>query len=563
MSSSLTQKFHGFFSQTFTFLKDLREHNTQDWFDGHKENFYRYLDQPLRDLFTDLGSFVEQTFSAFQWETAPKTGKCISRIHIRGKSGVDLYYTHYWGAFYRRGQTKQNDAQLFVDVGPEKVRVGLHIGPQAKKVWARFQRNIKKSPHFFQSLLRELASKDSYLFEAVKKLDKTSQPLPEVRDLEALQTWSQAQEITIAREWGLQESFLYQPELIQRVQSTFRDLYPFYIFATVSDPLSKVNGPIGKARRSSLPQVKETPSSPYQPVATIDQTSEDIEVSQAIQPIYTFEQLLDETYLEESFLRGIETLLRGEKKQAIFTGPPGTGKTYVAQKFAQYLRGSEGQAQLVQFHPAYGYEEFIEGIRPQVVPTNTIRRDISYSVERGIFKKFCEEARRKKGRYVFIIDEINRGNIPRIFGELLYLLEYRDEEIILPYSQERFSIPHNVYILGTMNTADRSLALVDFALRRRFHFIPFEANKSILKRWLEKKRPTMLDKVMEVFTLLDQAIEDKHFKIGFSYFMDPELNTYKLQLLWEYTLRPYLEEYWFNEPSRVFRLEEKVKKILL
>jgi hypothetical protein len=467
---------------------------------------------------------------------------------------VNLYYTHYWGAFYRQSQTKQSDAQLFISLHPEKVRIGFHLGSEARLVWMRFQKNIKKNPHFFQSLLRELVLKEAYLFETLKKSREVPHPLPEVNDLEALKTWAQAREMTIALEIDLQEPRLYQPELVQVVEEIFKDLYPFYVFVTTPDPISKLNGQIRaadrpvlsltKARRSLI---KEEPSS-YPSTTSL--------------PAYTFQQLLEETYLEDSFLRSIENLLSSGKKQVIFTGPPGTGKTYVAQKFARYLQGSEGRVQLIQFHPTYGYEEFMEGIRPQLVQTREGFHEVTYEVEAGLFKAFCEEARGRKGNYVFIIDEINRGNLSRVFGELLYLLEYRDQEIILPYSRQRFSIPENVYILGTMNTADRSIALVDFALRRRFHFVSFEADQAVLKRWLEKNCPSMMEPVLEIFTLLDQAIEDKHFKIGFSYFMDPALDQDKLRLLWNYTLRPYLDEYWFNDPSRVSRLEEKVRKIL-
>jgi len=560
MPPSVTQTFQGFFPQTFTFLKDLRAHNTREWFEAHKKEFHLYLDQPLRALFKDLGPFMTQTFPAFKWEVAAKTGKCISRIHIRGRTGANMYYTHYWGAFYRRGRDKQSDAQLFVGIHPEKVRVGFHVGPQAKPVWSRLQKNVKKSSHFFQSLFKELTSKGPYLFETLKKSEKIPHPLPEVEDLEALKTWIHAQELTIAREFDPQEQIVYQPKLVQTIEAIFEDLYPLYVFTTMPDPVSKLNSQaegmgVSPAPREVPPEgwVKEAGPPAYQRAEAMVSSPE---------PIYTFEQLLEETYLEESFLKNIESLLSTAKKQVIFTGPPGTGKTYVAQKFARYLQGPKGRVQLIQFHPAYGYEEFMEGIRPRVVQTREGHQEVTYEVEEGLFKKFCEEARKREDPYIFIIDEINRGNISRIFGELLYLLEYRDEEIVLPYSRQRFSIPDNVYILGTMNTADRSIALVDFALRRRFHFIPFDANPAVLKRWLEKNCPAMAESVMDIFILLDRAIEDRHFKIGFSYFMDQRLDRDKLQLIWNYTLRPYLEEYWFNDPSQVIRLEERVKKLL-
>src|SRR5690606_31193687 len=139
--------------------------------------------------------------------------------------------------------------------------------------------------------------------------------------------------------------------------------------------------------------------------------------------------------------------------------PPGTGKTYLAQRLARFLIGTgDGFVDLVQFHPAYAYEDFIQGIRPVAQPDGSL----SYEMTPGRFLQFCAEARRREGPCVLIIDEINRANLSRVFGELMYLLEYRDQEIPLAGGGV-FSIPTNVRLLGTMNTADRSVALVDHA----------------------------------------------------------------------------------------------------
>ncbi len=245
----------------------------------------------------------------------------------------------------------------------------------------------------------------------------------------------------------------------------------------------------------------------------------------------------------------IEQLLQ-EKRQVIFYGPPGTGKTFVAEAFAVYFTGSPTRVTLVQFHPSYSYEEFIEGIRPETDATGVLR----YGVKPGLFKRFCEEARGKTARYLCIIDEINRGNLAHIFGELLYLLEYRGKTVELPYSGERFAIPPNLYLIGTMNTADRSIALVDYALRRRFHFIRFRPDSAILRRWMESQGypaewdASVLDRLNERLRL--EGIADNAL-IGQSYFMQPDLSREGLQRLLRYTIQPLLEEYFFAEPSRV------------
>lgn len=157
-------------------------------------------------------------------------------------------------------------------------------------------------------------------------------------------------------------------------------------------------------------------------------------------------------------------------RQGLFYGPPGTGKTHVARQLARHLASSPAHVQLAQFHASYSYEDFIEGLRPEPLADTGILRD---SVRPGLFQEFCNRARTARDEtFVFIIDEMNRADLAAVFGELLMLLEYRGEVVVLPYSQQRFSLPRNVVVLGTMNTADRSLALVDFALRRRFNAFP-------------------------------------------------------------------------------------------
>ena len=195
--------------------------------------------------------------------------------------------------------------------------------------------------------------------------------------------------------------------------------------------------------------------------------------------------LADELQLPAEFLREIETLLV-DKKQVILQGPPGTGKTYVARKLANHLAGSKERVTLVQFHPSYAYEDFVQGFRPATLKDG----QPGFELRDGPLRRAAERARSEPdARHFLIIDEINRGQIAKVFGELYFLLEYRDSEISLQYSDEPFSLPENLYIIGTMNTADRSIALVDLALRRRFYFVEFhpddEPVKGVLRSWLK------------------------------------------------------------------------------
>ena len=252
------------------------------------------------------------------------------------------------------------------------------------------------------------------------------------------------------------------------------------------------------------------------------------------------------------FLENISALLK-DKLQVIFQGPPGTGKTYVAQKLARHLAGSENRVNLVQFHPSYAYEDFVQGFRP------TIRDgQPAFEPRGGPLLRAAERARREpENKHFLVIDEINRGNLARVFGELYFLLEYRESEIDLQYSDEPFSLPENLYIIGTMNTADRSIALVDLALRRRFYFVEFrpdkEPIKSVLHDWLGENAPDM-EWVADVVVAANEKLrDDRHAAIGPSYFMKPGLDEAKVELIWKHSVLPYIEERLLGEGEERIR----------
>ena len=203
-------------------------------------------------------------------------------------------------------------------------------------------------------------------------------------------------------------------------------------------------------------------------------------------------KLAERLFIDADHLEKIERLLE-DKRQVIFYGPPGTGKTFVAREFAKTVAGNEGAVQLVQFHPSYAYEDFVEGYRPAGLKGGLP----SFEVRNGPLRRLADRARESESEaiHVLIIDEINRGNLAKVFGELYFLLEYRDEPITLQYSDEEFRLPENLWIIGTMNTADRTISLLDAALRRRFHFVPFFPDEppieGLLRRWLKKHRPDL------------------------------------------------------------------------
>ena len=269
-------------------------------------------------------------------------------------------------------------------------------------------------------------------------------------------------------------------------------------------------------------------------------------------------------------LQDIQHLL-DEKRQIVFQGPPGTGKTYVARRLAKCLArfadeedesAAEARVRLVQFHPSYAYEDFVQGLRPKLINDHP-----GFELRDGTLVQMAEQAREEpEAKHFLVIDEINRGNLAKVFGELYFLLEYRDEKLRLQYSDEPFSLPNNLYIIGTMNTADRSIALVDLALRRRFHFVEFHPDvppiQGLLKRWLEKNAPEVLW-IAEVVDRANEKLDDYQASIGPTYFIpkDQRLDQTRIDRIWKHNVLPYIEERLFGDREKLKDFDlSKLKK---
>jgi len=268
-------------------------------------------------------------------------------------------------------------------------------------------------------------------------------------------------------------------------------------------------------------------------------------------------ELAHELLVDRSFLDELVGLLE-DKRQIILYGPPGTGKTYLAQKLAAVLAADETRRILVQFHPSTSYEDFFEGYRPRLGADGSL----AYELQEGPLRTLAERAAASPTvRHILLIDEINRANLPKVFGELLFLLEYRDHEVRTTYRpDEPFELPPNLWFIGTMNTADRSIALVDAALRRRFHFVPFfpddGAMAGLLGRWLDRHVPAMAwvaRLVDEVNAELVAELGGPHLQIGPSHFMKPGLDEAMLRRVWKYNVYPYIEDQLFGEPAKSAR----------
>ncbi len=280
---------------------------------------------------------------------------------------------------------------------------------------------------------------------------------------------------------------------------------------------------------------------------------------------YNKEKFLKEVYMDEKAYESLVRLLKN-KKNVILQGAPGVGKTYAAQRLAYSIMGvkDKSRVMMVQFHQSYSYEDFIMGYRPN---------EQGFKLETGAFYNFCKEAEvDSDNEYFFIIDEINRGNLSKIFGELFMLIENdkRGVELRLLYSDEKFSVPKNVYIIGMMNTADRSLAMLDYALRRRFAFFEMKPGFKTdgFREYRESINNEKFDSLINCVENLNKDISKDEslgdgFCIGHSYFCNlHEVNDEVLEQLVEYELIPLLKEYWFDEPSKVKDWSQKLRSAI-
>ena len=284
-------------------------------------------------------------------------------------------------------------------------------------------------------------------------------------------------------------------------------------------------------------------------------------------PAYSSTNFLSDVYMTRHDYDTLVDVLK-MKKNIILQGAPGVGKTFTAKRLAYSIIGSKNpeRVQMIQFHQSYSYEDFIEGYRPT---------ENGFTIKKGSFYKFCKLAEGDdENDYFFIIDEINRGNLSKIFGELFMLIEKdkRGIELQLLYSDESFSVPANVYIIGMMNTADRSLAMLDYALRRRFSFFTMKPglNTQGFQTYQDSLNSDAFNKLISCVKQLNSKITEdaslgEGFCIGHSYFcgLTPETATLQtLASLIEYELIPLLKEYWFDEPSKVIDWSDRLRSTI-
>ncbi|MCS3923610.1 AAA family ATPase [Methanosalsum natronophilum] len=293
-----------------------------------------------------------------------------------------------------------------------------------------------------------------------------------------------------------------------------------------------------------------------------EEEEEEFEEKDYIYPKYTEEDFLGEVFMNSSTYHSLINLVKN-KKNIILQGAPGVGKTFVAKRLAYSIMGEQdtNRVMMVQFHQSYSYEDFIMGYRPT---------ETGFELNHGPFYEFCKRAQEddQNNDYFFIIDELNRGNLSKIFGELMMLIENdkRGQQLRIIYSDELFSVPPNVHIIGLMNTADRSLAIIDYALRRRFAFFDLHPafDSDGFETIVRNSNNPNFRKLIEQVKLLNEFIAQDEslgegFRIGHSFFcLEGNVTDSVLRSIIEYEIVPLLEEYWFDEKNKVEQWKNKL-----
>ncbi len=508
-----------FSEETFNLLAELHENLSFDYYLEHSDDFREYVQEPFQKLFQQVISSLPSSIEAYM-ET--KKGIFCRLTEEREKESWDFYYS----SISPKGKKNFSSIQLYTYLDYSSLSLGFRI--LDSKIRKSFLENSQEHKRILTYILGSSLS-DSRLNFIASKTGNQKKSKHKAHPLEA-KSWLQNPRKTHHQVENILSKkdvlSMSGNDLVQHIKEIFEKLFPLVLLASSKNPIEEI---------CDYLDLLESPSS--------------------TQPFYSLKDCARETGFEEKTLTlWLEALKR--KKQAIIYGPPGTGKTFLAEKLAQLLSQEDGFFDLVQFHPMYAYEDFIEGIRPQSKGNTII-----YPLVPGRFLEFCAKSENLKGNCILLIDEINRSHLERVFGELMYLLEYRGREIILA-SGNRFRIPENVFLIGTMNTADRSIALVDYALRRRFAFFPLFPSYQVLKCY-HKKSAFPVDQLIELLVRLNEEIQDPHYQIGISFFLHKDLHLH-LPSIWQTEIEPYLEEYFINQTDKVtlFRWERVSKGLI-
>jgi len=523
-----------FSEKTFELLAEFDKNPTSDFYLAHKKDLFKYVEEPLKYIFSN----VEEQLPDF-------IKKNINIKHerfgyaINTKKYGKIKFINYSLAFCFNDENLCKEdydglgSQLMLRFEDESLTFCFYAEKEyfPRILYVYIYNNLSLFLKFklykFKTIVYYwfLSSNDDFFCMTIEPTQSIYELLESIRqDIKQCKT-VYFDNFHVGISLSSEELLGYSAkQLIHRIVQTFKKLFPLF-----------VNFRINK----DLPRVLQKYIYVYE---------------NEFNPVYKIEEISKKTGFQKTQLtQWIHTINR--KGQAIIQGPPGTGKTFIAERLAEHLiGGGDGFSEIIQFHPAYTYEDFIEGLRPQ-----SENGQLTYSIIPGRFLQFCEKAEVCEDTCVLIIDEINRANLSQVFGELMYLLDDREDRkrFITLASGKRFRIPTNVRIIGTMNTADRSIALVDNALRRRFAFIPLYPNYELLRNYHEETEDFAVDELISILKNVNQAINNKHYELGISFFLTETLAD-DIQDIWQMEIEPYLEEYFFDNPEKmeVFRWDK-------
>ncbi len=511
-----------FSENTFKLLAEFYENPSSDFYREHKKDFLKYVEEPVKYILSQ----VEELLPNFIKKYIEIEHENFGSFQTKFLNSTVVYKVGYF--FNGTAPTKQSD-KLMLTVGNQTLTFGFlglnHLFPTMVKRYQDYGNNVNLTeilkryhlPHKHNFSYRCLTENDfGEILNCRMKPEKCIHELLESM-LSEINSYPKT-ELARLRGFDVKVTISLDSEEILRYSAK---LFPLLL---IFDSTEKKDN-------------SELLISEYFSV-----------YEKEFNPVYQLEEISEITGFKTTQLtQWIHAINR--KGQTIIQGPPGTGKTFIAEKLAKHLiGGGDGFSDIIQFHPAYTYEDFIEGLRPI-----TQNGQLTYSIVPGRFLEFCEKAEVCEDICVLIIDEINRANLSQVFGELMYLLDDRQDtaRFITLASGKLFRIPTNVRIIGTMNTADRSIALVDNALRRRFAFIPVYPNYEVLRQYHQREETGFpVDKLTSILEDVNRAINNKHYELGISFFLTKTLAE-DIQDIWQMEIEPYLEEYFFDNQAKM------------
>ena len=527
----------------------------REWFEPHRLTYDRQIRAPLTDLVTQIGQKLvdplvnrHRLLGEDSMVTDPK--RVMARINAQSpRPNGSYYYPYLWGAFFPASQERRQGAcQLFISVHAVGIDVGVAMDAAPTATRARFATALT-SPHARR--LEAWLAEDPPL--TLREFSLSMGPAAQVHrvtalsDLDVLSAVGRSMALMIR----LEPKEAASPEIYALAERAVRRLLPFFVAAVV-DELGPSLDVLGVPSATIVEETEEAEEIPLKPLTS-----------------YSLDQLQADTHLEKAWLQDVvnaasfDKQKRGAVGQVVLYGPPGTGKTFLAEKVALHLvDGDRSRIEVVQLHPAFSYEHMMEGYRPKEVAGNLV-----FKLEDGVMLRLRERILRSGRPHVLILDEMNRGDLPQILGELMYLLSRRgkDSTVQLARSGRSLDLPDQLCIIGTMNTADRSISHVDFALRRRFRFFRVSPAVKVVESVVGAHSGPEWAAVL--CALLDQTNEalgkaGRGFEIGHSYLLDvPDERA--LREVWEREILPAIEDWLDFDPSALkpFSWEHTVQRI--